>query len=163
MNSADSSEPRRKFARIVWIVGIALFVIAFIVPAPAIHQNGWDAWAGGKTFYHGTKVILSPVSLVIFKAVPNWSARSAGILFIIAWLLNFSVFVFAPRLLLFRWIFILAPWLVLLADYLLGWNVVLKFWKFPPFYFWAICIGLIHLSFYLRPQNPSSVANCEVR
>lgn len=152
-SSTASSIKTTSTASWIFCVGLTLFLIAFIIPVP-MHDSlhSWEWFQGAFIFFLGTYLPLG---------ITNPHQYGGTIWYfcdLISWLSNFSIIWFFPSALRWRWIVLIAPWLVLFPG-----DFTNHPYTFLPFYLWAIGIGLIHLSFYLRPQNPSPSANRELR
>ncbi len=151
MNRANSGPIRSPNA--IRNVGIALFVLSFVVPCGRIMQNPFHLFMGLWTFINTPFLVFfqplfcplpgepsyEPVSL-LHSIV--WYGLSLG-----AWSTNFTVFVRLP--LVAALITIAVPWAAFI-------------WLFPvlsdfvPFYFWACGITAIHLSRIRKPLPLSS-------
>lgn len=130
-------------------LGIFLFVLSFIVPAP-------QDWGGRLYFFPGAiQFILTPNEVWAFltggeplsdETPDGDSMNFRGFLFCCilfgAWLANFSIFFRLPKLITLA--VIALPWIVFIWTFSLTVD-------FIPFYFWALGIALIHLSKFLKP------------
>lgn len=130
--------------RTFWKLGIALFVLSFLVPAQWAWGPDFHMFGGCQAFVATPALALNLVNDVL--TVPRYAAANHAILLalvaIAAWLANSSVFLRLPRVPAV--LVSLIPWIAysvffsILADFI-------------PFYFWAFGIGLIHCSRLLEP------------
>ena len=126
--------------KLIWKIGIVLFVLSFLVP---------PRWRGGADFhlFGGCAAFVQTPIVACQTVLANRDEAPSHpvLLFVImmaAWCANLTVFTSMPRLIAV--IAILFPWpaYVFLFSELAG---------FIPFYPWAVGIALIHLSRFPRP------------
>ncbi len=135
-------------AKAVRWVGIAVFVLSFLVPSVEHGEKG-VAWV----FKDNGFGAFCMTPLVLFEILGNgsgWRLFAASAALGGAWLTNFTVFAKLPRGI--AWLPMAAPW-VLFLTFMLDWfpngSVIAGY---LPFYLWAAGIALSHLPTYLRPS-----------
>jgi len=121
-------------------IGIALFVLSFLVP---------PRWRGGEDFhlFGGCAAFVQTPVIACQAILANRDEAPSHhiLLFIImmaAWIANLTIFTRMP--LVVALIAILLPW----PAYIYLYSVLAGF---IPFYLWAVGIALIHLSRFRQP------------
>lgn len=129
-------------------LGIWLFALSFIVPAPQDWGGRLHFFAGGMQFIFTPNEVWALLTCEpLSDETPDGDSMTfSGFLFCCtlfgAWLVNFSIFFRLPKFVTLT--VVALPWI------LFFWHISLIA-DFIPFYFWALGIALIHLSRLLKP------------
>jgi hypothetical protein len=131
---------------LIWKIGVALFVLSFLVP-PRWRSGADFHLFGGCAAFIQTPIVACQAVLANRDEAPSHPI----LLFVImmaAWCANLTVFMKMPRVIAV--IATLLPWpaYIYLFSMLAG---------FIPFYPWAAGIALIHLSRFLQPWHNETV------